>query len=191
MIRTILPFTFLLICVPAGYSQDTTNVLKDTTKVIVKLGERTAVKGTSVTLQPPDKFTYSEKIKGFVHPGSAASMAVAEAEGISWIQACQSLTQASLSGQSVSLITQEDVILKDGVTTGRFFVMRIIIKSNDSTKQDLEFERLMLFAGDYHHTVWVNSNYPALLKPLLYATLRESMLSVEINETPNTDSDEK
>lgn len=149
---------------------------------VIKLGPQTPVSGTHVSMTPPDKFTYSPKLKGFVHPGSAASVTVTEAEGISWIQASQALADKNMSGQNTSIVSQEDITLKDG-NTGRLFVLRLIIPSNDSTKQDLEFERLMLFAGDYHRTVILNSNYPALLRSLLYPTLRESMLSVVMSDT--------
>ena len=150
----------------------------------VKLGARTPVTGTHVSITPPEKFNYSEKLKGFVHPGSAASVIVTEAENISWIQASQSLTQSALNGQNASLLTQEDVVLGNG-TTGRLFTLRIILASNDSTKQDIEFERLILFAGDYHYTMIINANYPALLRSVLYPTLKASMLSAEIGSTLN------
>jgi len=189
--RLYFLIALIIICLN-GYSQDSTAQFQDSIhKPVIKLGERTAIKGTHISLLPPDKFTYSDKIKGFVHAGSASSLAVTEAEGISWIQACQSINQQTLNGQSVTLLTTEDVTLKDG-TTGRFIVMRILLISNDSTKQDLEFERLMLFAGDYNRTVLINANYPALMKSLIYDTLRESMLSVEISETINVPApDEK
>jgi hypothetical protein len=161
-----------------SYSQDTT------VAPVIKLGIRTMITGTHVSLNPPEKFNYSDKLKGFVHPGSAASLMVSEAEGISWIQASQGLTQQALNGQNASILTQEDVVLDNG-TTGRLFTLRIVLASNDSTKQDMEFERLMLFAGDYHYTMIINANYPALLRPVLFATVKASMLSAEMSNTLN------
>ena len=182
MIRSFLPVVFIFMS-HFCFSQDTV-------KAVVKLGERIPVRGTKVSIMPPDKFNFSEKINGFIHPGSASSIAITEAEGISWIQLCQNLSQNNLTGQNVTIVSQEDVTLKTGIT-GRFYVIRIMVHSNDSTKQDIEFERLMLFAGDYNYTVWLNANYPAMLKSVLYATLRESMLSVEIDQPSNSVPDEK
>lgn len=178
--KLLLPVavTLALLSFNQSYSQDS---IPTTT---VKLGVRTAIYGTHISIMPPEKFNYSDKLKGFVHPGSAASVIVTEAENISWIQASQSLTQGALNGQNASLLTQEDVVLDNG-TTGRLFTLRIILASNDSTRQDIEFERLILFAGDYHYTMILNANYPALLRSVLFPTLKASMLSAEISSTVN------
>ena len=177
---TMIKFSLIILitfCYSVVFSQDTSQTIK-------KLEPRTQVAGTHFSIQPPEHFNYSEKLNGFIHPGSASSIVITEAENISWIQACQDLTPENLSGQNVSLISMEDIQLKNGMK-GRFYVMRLIVASNDSTKQNMEFERLMLFTGDYHRTGWLNANYPSLLKPVLYDILRESMLSVEMNESTN------
>jgi hypothetical protein len=47
----------------------------------------------------------------------------------------------------------------------------------------LQFERMMLFTGDYHNTIWLNASYPTMLKKILYPALKQSLLSVLFNET--------
>jgi hypothetical protein len=179
MIKNLFAILLITICYSTLYSQDTTKVIKN-------LGKRTVVANTHFSMQAPEHFNYSEKLKGFIHPGSAASIVITEAEGISWIQACQTLTAENLNGQNVSLLEQEEVQLKNGMK-GKFFVMRITIASNDTAKQNMEFERLMLFTGDYNLTGWINANYPSMLRPVLYDILKESMLSVEMIDTPKPD----
>ncbi len=154
---------------------------QDSTYVKNKLGERIPVPGTYVSIKTPTHFTYSEKSKAFIHSGSAASLSFTEAIGTSWIQVCQNMNTTTVGDQKAQFIEELDVELANGYK-GKLFVVKFTVTSNDSTKYKLDFERMMLFTGDYNYTVWINASYPSTLRTILYDVIKASMLSVEINE---------
>jgi hypothetical protein len=47
------------------------------------------------------------------------------------------------------------------------------------TVKGYDYERLMLFAGDYNNTIWINANYPTSAKSLLYDVLVECLLTAQ------------
>jgi len=62
---------------------------------------------------------------------------------------------------------------------GKLYLLSFSVTSTDTSKKVMQFERMMLFTGDYQRTIWINASYPVLVKKLLYQVIKESLLSVE------------
>ncbi len=140
------------------------------------------IPNTKILITPPAHFKFVEKINGFIHIGSSASITVTSVEGTSYLQVTDGLTSDYFKTQNAILVSTEDVKTSNGVD-GKLYTLSFTTISKDTTKKVLQFERMMLFTGDYHNTIWLNASYPSVLKKLLYPALKESLLSVKFNET--------
>lgn len=140
------------------------------------------IPNTQIFITPPAHFKFVEKLNGFIHVGSSASITVTSVEGTSFLQVTDGLTPDYFKTQNAMLVATEDVKTANGMD-GKLYTLSFTTTSTDTSKKVLQFERMMLFTGDYHNTIWLNASYPAVLKKLLYPVLKESLLSVGFNET--------
>ncbi|MBI4646625.1 MAG: hypothetical protein HY738_08565 [Bacteroidia bacterium] len=131
------------------------------------------VPGTKVRMIPPKYFLPNEQIKGFIHQKSASTIQVNEIEGTAYPLIVDGMTDVHFASQNVELVSKEEINTDDG-KHGMLYVVSFTVK-------EVKFERIMYFTGDYNNTIWVNANYPVLLKPLIYNTLRQSLLTVEFD----------
>ncbi len=139
------------------------------------------IPNTKILISPPAHFKFVEKLNGFIHVGSSASITVTSVEGTSFLQVTEGLTPDYFKTQNAMLVSSEDVKTSTGMD-GKLYTLSFTATSTDTSKKVLQFERMMLFTGDYHNTIWLNASYPAALKKLLYSVLKESLLSVKFNE---------
>jgi hypothetical protein len=137
------------------------------------------IPGTDIKIIPPAYFKpfIKDGKYGFMHEGAAASIAVLEVKGTPWVMVTQALTKEYIEKQGMKYIAREEVKTKAG-KDGVIISVGFTVKSTDG-KQDIPYERLMLFTGDYARTVWVQGNYPVVAKNVLYLVIRESLLSVQ------------
>lgn len=137
------------------------------------------IPGTDIRIIPPAYFKpfVKEGKYGFMHEGAGASVAVLEVKGTPYVMVTQALTKDYIEKQGMRYISREEVKTKAG-KDGVIIAVGFKVKSTDG-KQDVEYERLMLFTGDYSRTVWVQGNYPVVAKRVLYLVIRESLMSVE------------
>ena len=137
------------------------------------------IPGTDIRLIPPAYFKPFVKggNYGFMHEGAAASISAKEVKGTPYVMVVQALTKEYIEKQGMKYIGREEVKTKSG-KDGVLIAVSFKVKSTDG-KQEIDYERLMLFTGDYSKTVWVQGNYPAMVKKVLYLVIRESLLSVE------------
>jgi hypothetical protein len=140
-----------------------------------------AIPNTDIIITPPVHFKYVDNIKGFVHLGTSASINIVEIDQISYLQIIEGLTPEYFAKQNATIIGVTDVVTQSGMN-GKLYTLGFSINSNDSSKKVLQFEKMMLFTGDYHHTIWVSANYPVMLKKVLYMVMRDSMLSAKFKE---------
>jgi hypothetical protein len=140
-----------------------------------------AVPNTDIVIIPPAHFKYVDAINGFIHVGTSASITVQELDNISYLQIIEGLTPEYFAKQNVTVLNSEDVKTRSGMT-GKLYTLGFSTVSNDSAKKILHYERLMLFTGDYQHTIWLSANYPELLKKVLYNVLKESLLTVNFKQ---------
>jgi len=133
---------------------------------------------SEILITPPAHFKYSEKINGFIHPGTFSSITVTYIYGTSFLQITEGLTSEYFTSQNTVLVSGEDVKTKSGMD-GKLYLLSFSVTSTDTSKKVMQFERMMLFTGDYQRTIWINASYPVLVKKLLYQVIKESLLSVE------------
>ena len=166
--KYIVTITFLLFTLSA-FSQ--TGLGTETLNLNYTPGELVQIPRTDVFMVAPEHFLVSENIPGMIHPGSSTTVQVQEIIGTSYIMIAQAMTPEHFESQNVSLISQEDVKMKDG-KNGILYLVEFTVNGYD-------YERLMLFAGDYNNTIWINANYPKSAKSLLYDVLVESLLTAQ------------
>jgi pyruvate/2-oxoglutarate dehydrogenase complex dihydrolipoamide dehydrogenase (E3) component len=87
------------------------------------------------------------------------------------------LIEQSFEKQGVKMINSENVKTKSG-KDGKIYVVSFKAKSKDG-KQEYEYERLMFFTGDLSQTIWIEANYPTVVKKILYDVLKSSLLTVQ------------
>ena len=174
LLPTLGSFCLLFVfSVSQGFAQNITQHQKDSL-----LNNWQDIPGTSVKIIPPAYFKpfIKDGKYGFMHEGAGASVAVLEVKGTPWVMVVQALTKEYIEKQGMKYIAREDVKTKDG-KDATIISVSFKVKSTDG-KQDVDYERLMLFTGDYSKTIWVQGNYPLVAKNVLYLVIRESLMSV-------------
>jgi hypothetical protein len=136
------------------------------------------IPGTDIRIIPPAYFKpfIKDGKYGFMHEGAAASISIQEVKGTPYVMVIQALSKEYIESQGMKYISREEVKTKEG-KDGVIIAVGFKLKSTDG-KQDVGYERLMLFTGDYSKTVWVQANYPVVVKKVLYLVMRESLLTV-------------
>ncbi|PLX09297.1 MAG: hypothetical protein C0596_01745 [Marinilabiliales bacterium] len=132
-------------------------------------GTPVLIPGTNIMMTPPEHFLVSESIPGLIHPGYSTTVQVQEVVGTSYVMIKQAMTPEHFESQNVTLISEEDIKMSNGMG-GVLYLVEFTVKG-------YQYERLMLFAGDYNNTIWINANYPKSTKALLYDLLVESLLT--------------
>jgi hypothetical protein len=130
------------------------------------------VKNTQIHLIPPQHFVFAKDIPGYIHPGTSASIQVKDIEGTSWPVIDKVMTKEHFESQGVTYIDREEVELYSGLS-GVIYTVSFEVKG-------VEFERKLLFAGDYNYTIWLNANYPVSLKKTIIKPIMSSLLSATI-----------
>jgi len=166
--KYLISMTFVLLSL-FGYGQLDVNT--EGMNSVYSDGKPVQIPGTNVTLTPPEHFLVSESIPGLLHPGSSTTVQVQEVVGTSYIMIQQAMTPEHFESQNVTLISQEDITLDNGMG-GVLYLVEFTVKG-------YEYERLMLFAGDYNNTIWINANYPKSAKSLLHDLIVESLLTAQ------------
>ena len=174
----ILIFVFSLIFTSFSIAQDIAKakVAKDTTIAEILKTETiyVDVPNTSVQIIPPAHFIFMEQAGGFLHVGTSSSIQVQEITGTAYTMITPGLTKDYFKSQGVTLLAEEDIITKSG-QKGKLFTVSFVV-------ENVEFERLMFFTGDYNKTIWINANYPVAVKEILNVVLKESLLTAKFKQ---------
>ncbi len=166
--KYLISLTFLLYAL-IGYGQ--LDVMPSGLTTDYTQGELVRMPETNVMMAPPEHFLVSEAIPGLIHPGSSTTVQVQEITGTSYVMIQQAMTPEHFESQNVTLISEEQVTMSNGMG-GVLYLVEFKVKGYD-------YERLMLFAGDYNNTIWINANYPKSAKNLLHDILVESLLTAQ------------
>lgn len=132
------------------------------------------VPGTDIRIIPPSHFTLYDTIQGFIHNGSSSTIQVNDIIRGPYVFITPKLTSEYFAKQGFTLVSKQDTITKSG--------MQASIYTVTFTASGTNYERLMIFTGDYERTIWVNANYPVVMRFLLGEVLKESLLSVEFKD---------
>lgn len=169
------PLLYVLLIFPmATMAQGLTPHQKDSLLNNVQL-----IPGTTIKIIPPAYFEpfESDGKYGFMHKGAGASISVQEVKNTPYTLVVAGFTKEYIEGQGLKYISKEEVKTKAG-KDATIIAVSFMAKSADGS-QEVEYERLMLFTGDAGRTIWVQGNYPVMVKKVLYLVIRESLLSVQ------------
>jgi len=172
----IFIFIFSFVCGSFSKAQDIAKVKKDTAISEILRTETTYVDvpKTSVQIIPPAHFIFMEQAGGFLHVGTSSSLQVQEITGTAYTMITPGLTKDYFKSQGATLLSEEDVVTKSG-QKGKIFTLSFYV-------ENVEFERLMFFTGDYNKTIWINANYPVAVKEMLNVVLKESLLTARFKQ---------
>ena len=129
------------------------------------------IPGTSIKMIGPEHFMLSEKVPGFIHIGTSSSIQVNEIKGTSYIMIEEAMTEDAFKKQNVKFLSKSEVELHNG-TSGVLYLVEFEVEKR-------KYERMMLFAGDYHRTMWINASYPLSTKELIQEILLSSILTAQ------------
>ncbi len=158
------------------FSQNYTQHQKDSI-----LNAYVTIPNSDIKMVPPAYFKgfLKDGKFGFIHEGAASTISIEEIKGTPFTLIVKGMTKEYLKKQGVTLVAQEEVKTKQN-KDATLMLVGFKVKSKDGEKE-VEYERLMLFTGDCNRTIWINANYPAMVRKVLLAALRESLLSVQYN----------
>lgn len=124
----------------------------------------------TVRLTPPDQFEVAAQFDGYIHPGTATTILIQELADTHFQLIRTGLTPEYFASQQLQLLQEEEVTTQSGLG-GVLYTVRF-------TVDEVDFERQMLFAGDYQRTAWIVANYPVLVRQEMAPVIRNSLLSV-------------
>lgn len=123
-----------------------------------------------VSFTPPNKFMRVNNTT-LVNFQTSSFIQISEMKRVVYLMAVKNITPEVLEPQGVKYIGQENVMTYDnheGI---------IVYLSNQI--EGKEYERMMLFTGDYIRTIWISATYPVELKSEVSEILKKSLLSVK------------
>jgi len=167
--KTVIFSVFLLLTaftVSAQKKADTTYKL-----ITVQVPE------TNVKISIPSVFEYNDVQKCYIFKGAASSLTVKEIKGSSFSKVSSKVDDKYFEKLGFIYKSQQTIKTVKGLD-GIIYVSTALLKSKE-TNQELEFEKLMLLAGDDSKTVWITVNYPVFAKQALYDLMSKALLSVD------------
>jgi len=130
------------------------------------------IQGFNIAMIPPEHFIFAKDIPGYIHAGTSASIQIKEIDGTSWPIIDRAMTPEHFESQGVKFLNREEVELKSGLS-GVLYTVSFEAKG-------VPYERVMLFAGDYNNTIWINANYPVMVKKTVFKPIINSLMSADI-----------
>ncbi|MFO7791120.1 MAG: hypothetical protein R6V32_11170 [Bacteroidales bacterium] len=122
-----------------------------------------------IRMAPPEGFEFHDSLNGFVHKGSSASIQILEIENVGMKNATESLTQEYFKQQGFQL-EKESVLQLNNGKKAKIYV-------TDYTVKDENYQRIFFFTGN-KNTIWINVNYPMIVKDLIYKPIIASLKTV-------------
>jgi hypothetical protein len=159
-----------------SYSQGFSQAQKDSV-----LNAYVTLPNSDISMVPPAYFKpfLNDGKFGFMHEGAGASISIQEILGTPYPIVVQYMSKEYLETQGVKFIAKENVQTtqkKDAI----IYLVSFSVKSKDGSKE-IQYERIMLFTGDYNRTIWISANYPVVARKMLFNPLRISLLSVKFD----------
>ncbi|PLX05533.1 MAG: hypothetical protein C0594_07105 [Marinilabiliales bacterium] len=122
------------------------------------------IDSTDIAITPPVEFKPFDQIHGFIHMATSSTIQVNQIEDAPYLMIVENMTDDHFASQGVTLLSQFEINEPDA--KGYVYVIGFTIKGVD-------FERIMYFTGDLNRTIWINANYPVMIKPLIYNAMLE------------------
>lgn len=171
-----LPITILLMLLMCTSIQaqesDELAGFMESQKAKLNLSNKTPVNApnTDVYLVPPENFAINPSNNGFIHNNSATTIQVVEINNVNSEQIIKTLNTAYFAEQGFTLEHQETIVLDDGKVANLFVTSYQV--------GDEKFNRIFFFTGK-QSTIWININFPSIVKSLIYQPLIASLKTVK------------
>jgi len=136
---------------------------------------------TNILISLPKFFHFNSNSESYINYLTLTNIMIKELNGINYLEATKNLTEEYIKTQNEELIEVNDVITSNGMK-GKTYRTHFKINSQDTTRKDIYFERLMLFTGDEKNTIWATATYPLIFKPFIFKVLYNSLLSVKFDK---------
>jgi hypothetical protein len=131
--------------------------------------DRVTAPNTNVKLAPPDDFVKESTINGFIHKGSSTSIQVITIRNAGYQSVTKALTNEYFQKQGFTLEKTEEMTLQNGEPA------KLFITSFKTGSEN--YQRIFFFTGK-ENTIWINVNYPEIVKGLLYKPVISSLKTV-------------
>ncbi|MEA1874080.1 MAG: hypothetical protein U9N51_06595 [Bacteroidota bacterium] len=154
------------------YAQDELTDFVKRQNAKLDLSEKDAIEApnTNVSIIPPENFELNPATNGFIHEGSATTIQIMEINNVSVKNVTTSLNTEYFKNQEFNLESKQDIQLNNG-NFATIYLTKYTVNEED-------FYRLFFFTGD-KKTIWINVNFPAIVKDLLYKPIIASLKTVK------------
>ncbi|MDA3912439.1 MAG: hypothetical protein PF448_13885 [Bacteroidales bacterium] len=162
----------LMVISPASHAQDELSdfVKRQNAKLDLSKEDALQAPNTNVSMVPPENFELNPTTNGFIHEGSATTIQIMEINNVSAESITKSLNAEYFENQGFKLESKQEIQLNDG---GSATVYVTYFNVNGE-----EFYRLFFFTGN-EKTIWINVNFPAIVKGLLQKPIIASLKTVK------------
>jgi hypothetical protein len=137
--------------------------------------EKTFFAEDNVSIVAPTGFKKVDFFKGFFNYSNGASIQIESVTDIAYVLVAEGFTQQNLEAQGVTLIKKENITNPNG-QNGILITLRFNVTENEEIRQ---YERLSYLTGDMNKTIFLNANYPVLVKDLVYEAIKTSLLTAK------------
>lgn len=133
---------------------------------------------SNISIVPPVGFKQVDFFKGFFNYSNGASIQIESVDSIAYLLVAEGFTQANLTSQGVTLISKENITSPSG-QKGILVTLRFEVSQEGETRQ---YERLSYLTGDMNRTIFLNANYPVLVKELVYESIKTCLLTAQFED---------
>lgn len=130
---------------------------------------------SDISITPPTGFKQVDFFVGFFNYSNGASIQIQKVDSIAYVLVAEGLSQENLDAQDVTLVSKENVTTTDG-KSGILVIMEFEITQNEEIRK---YQRMSFLTGDMNNTIFINANYPVLVKDLVYDAIKNSLLTAK------------
>ncbi|MCK9611720.1 MAG: hypothetical protein PHR81_12620 [Bacteroidales bacterium] len=131
----------------------------------------------NIIMDIPEGFAAVENQPGFLHKGSASTIMVSEINNSPVSFTFNHLNPEQFEKDGSTLVNTEKIKTLSG-SDALLYTLKFMVTNKDDIKNNIEFERLILFTGDENTTICLVANYPTLVKSLISEPIKKSLFSV-------------
>jgi hypothetical protein len=132
----------------------------------------------NLQINVPEGFEAIQNQQGFVHKGSASTLLITQMEKVPFTFAEDHFTKQNFEKEGARIVSTEKIKTTEG-KDAILYTLNLNIATKDGSKT-MEYERLILVTGDVNSTIFLVANYPVVVKKIIEAPIKTSLLSVKL-----------
>lgn len=136
--------------------------------------QRQEIKGTTVSIIPPDGFVVSADFNGFINVNASATIIAMEIPTKPYVYLDEAIIKTDLESQGASIISREKVKTNNG-DSALLYLLHF-------TASNYPLERVVLLTGDYNKSYFLMANYPRSIHDLIYSYIKDCMLTIQFKK---------